>query len=1285
MNRRNPYKLFDYYTEADAQVFFGREQEISSVTGDILANKLLVLFARSGSGKTSLLNAGIGPALNDIGRIEDSDPGIAMVTVRLSADISPEQAALNALKETLAIALPGSTATLYEALQHLCGPEAENHANGNYLRGVVLVFDQFEELFISLFKDRPDIRKQFAENLAKIIHDTSMRAYVVLSLRSDHFHHLNEFRNVIPSIFQNNTNLELRPFDDEAALRVILGPSDLPESGFSWETGLPERIVAEMKQLNDDNDGVLPIHLQIICHGLWENLNLGETKICRRHYESFLQQSGNKGTLITPAQAMIASRIIHPLEAYTGKQKRDLVQLLSELVTQHRTKSVRSFDELAAVIPAERLRPLLSDLEQKLLLRVESGQEKTWYELRHDYLALVIDPWLTRQKRNFERKDLLSRFLIAFCLIASASLCTKLWYDWHSYYAEIGSKDHEDELVIKRRPVFGLWEPEFWRLELMTGFHRNQLQASRVPHFHFDVPDAMTDWKDIEPHLLEQATWQLQLAVNAKEFGSVKAIDNNQNEIAKLLSKFQFEKESDIDLFSAADARIMEFIRFKLQKGDSKTKLNIIRLCVPARVLSTQKRQQIIKIPDLLNALNDSSTDVKLYSAVCLAPLTKELGREQIQTIINLLKDVLKSKDKDVSNSTFDGSESSFDRYKRTALETVNNLIEVLDSEQAKEILEMLRVALRDSDDTVKRLAITSFGKLTNKLDSSHVKIATDELINPLAKKPTDDYIDVITDGLQRELDENINAYLFQAFITELMNIIKNNSSDEVRIAAIASLGRLSDYLNFEQKQIIIHELWPLIKLSNIKIISETASTIGNFAESIKPEKLWDTIKVFNTKFIDSYSHSGNEFIEYQNEMNFDSAIEKLVKALTEDKKLDALDELRVKLKDKNQNTRLAATLSLGYLAQNLDAKKFPVAIEGLMIALKDSNLRVSLRASQTLITLAKQLEAEQVRAVIIQIITNIKHSDADVSRAAHNPLSNLHSDLVGAHTQTAIDELIIALNDKDTNIKRAAIEALGAFAEDLADRHAKLIKPELMNLLGDSNLRYRAIELLCILAEFLDKKQTIAILDKVWTGLQDQDEKIRSSSSDNLGILAIALDKEQARDTLEKLLRKPKNFVSTNTLLSLAISSENADTAGSLLLSLEGVHSKNIDVDDYMVSSESDEHERYDYLADDDFWLLRELVKGDWRIGDDTLTQWLSSDDSKKRIFAAYVLAQHTLDAETLSKIKLLRDDPKNRPWVKMAALRCLMEIEREKQAVIFEQQLNAKKEAESHSVDGD
>ena len=208
MSRRNPYKLFDFYTDADADVFFGREAEVSAVVGDILANKLLVLFARSGSGKTSLLNAGIGPALREVGRVDEDDPGIRMVTIRLAGNMTPEQSALKAVRNALGSDIPSDVQTLHEALRRTCS-FTEQRTSGS--TGLVLVFDQFEELFISLFKDHPEVRREFAEQLAQIIHDDTLRAYVVLSLRSDHFHHLNEFRNVIPSIFQNNTNLDSVP------------------------------------------------------------------------------------------------------------------------------------------------------------------------------------------------------------------------------------------------------------------------------------------------------------------------------------------------------------------------------------------------------------------------------------------------------------------------------------------------------------------------------------------------------------------------------------------------------------------------------------------------------------------------------------------------------------------------------------------------------------------------------------------------------------------------------------------------------------------------------------------------------------------------------------------------------------------------------------------------------------------------------------------------------------------------------------------------------------------
>lgn len=51
------------YTEAQADSFFGRDEEIEQLTKLVKSNTLTIVFGRSGTGKTSLLNAGVFPML----------------------------------------------------------------------------------------------------------------------------------------------------------------------------------------------------------------------------------------------------------------------------------------------------------------------------------------------------------------------------------------------------------------------------------------------------------------------------------------------------------------------------------------------------------------------------------------------------------------------------------------------------------------------------------------------------------------------------------------------------------------------------------------------------------------------------------------------------------------------------------------------------------------------------------------------------------------------------------------------------------------------------------------------------------------------------------------------------------------------------------------------------------------------------------------------------------------------------------------------------------------------
>src|SRR5690242_9663519 len=51
------------YSEAQAKIFFGRDEEIERLTNLIKTNTLTIVFGKSGTGKTSLLNAGVFPRL----------------------------------------------------------------------------------------------------------------------------------------------------------------------------------------------------------------------------------------------------------------------------------------------------------------------------------------------------------------------------------------------------------------------------------------------------------------------------------------------------------------------------------------------------------------------------------------------------------------------------------------------------------------------------------------------------------------------------------------------------------------------------------------------------------------------------------------------------------------------------------------------------------------------------------------------------------------------------------------------------------------------------------------------------------------------------------------------------------------------------------------------------------------------------------------------------------------------------------------------------------------------
>jgi len=176
----NPFKGLRAFGEDDASVFFGRERLVADVLRRITGGtRLVALVGPSGSGKSSVVRAGVIPAIRkgDLSgertwMVAQMVPGahpfaeLEVALLRASLD------APDSLREQLAAP---ETGMLRACLMLL--PDVESR--------LLLVIDQFEELF-TLVEDE-EVRRRFLTQLIPVLDDPHRRIVVVVTLRSDFY------------------------------------------------------------------------------------------------------------------------------------------------------------------------------------------------------------------------------------------------------------------------------------------------------------------------------------------------------------------------------------------------------------------------------------------------------------------------------------------------------------------------------------------------------------------------------------------------------------------------------------------------------------------------------------------------------------------------------------------------------------------------------------------------------------------------------------------------------------------------------------------------------------------------------------------------------------------------------------------------------------------------------------------------------------------------------------------------------------------------------------------
>lgn len=247
----SPYKFLDYYeyTLADQAVFFGRKRETQILLSDIIVSRLVVLFAKTGSGKTSLINAGVRP------RLEELD--YATFLVRVKKD--PAESARSVLNQSRL--LPGNW------------PQKPLPAQLKYVakqleKPIVIFFDQFEEFFIYFVNENSEKAQQFISDVAHVYRDRKSGVHLVFSMREEFFGEMDVFRDKIPSIFHNESNLRLLAFEVDHARDAIFLPAQKFQTKI--EKDLVERLLIDLKE----GERINPIKLQIVWNGKRDALKI---------------------------------------------------------------------------------------------------------------------------------------------------------------------------------------------------------------------------------------------------------------------------------------------------------------------------------------------------------------------------------------------------------------------------------------------------------------------------------------------------------------------------------------------------------------------------------------------------------------------------------------------------------------------------------------------------------------------------------------------------------------------------------------------------------------------------------------------------------------------------------------------------------------------------------------------------------------------------------------------------------------------------------------------------
>jgi len=407
------------YSEEDAAFFFGRDREREILIANLRASRLTLVFGQTGSGKSSVLRAGVAHRLRQMAqanRARRGAPGFAVVVFSSWRD-DPVIGLANRIKESVAQLFgdktldlgPGSR-SLVETLQ-----SASEYVGGSLL----IILDQFEEYF--LYRPQEEGEDSFAIQLSRAINHPDLRVSFMISMREDSLAKLDHFKSRIPTLFDNYVRIE--HLDREAARQAIEKPIDtynqLGSKTVRIEPALVEAVLDQVgvgqvvlgeagRGFVGDKPGpasadarIETPYLQLVMTRLWDEEQQAGSDVLR--LETLNRLGG--------AEKIVKSHLDGVMRRLPWRDQKVSSDIFNYLVTPEGGKIALSVATLASWAKkkqrvVEKVLGALASGETRILRQIEPplGQiGATRFEIFHDRLAPAILDWRNRYRRRREQ------------------------------------------------------------------------------------------------------------------------------------------------------------------------------------------------------------------------------------------------------------------------------------------------------------------------------------------------------------------------------------------------------------------------------------------------------------------------------------------------------------------------------------------------------------------------------------------------------------------------------------------------------------------------------------------------------------------------------------------------------------------------------------------------------------------------------------------------------------------------------------------------------------------